>query len=291
MSLWKPVELALTGSARLAWPVFQAVNRRFEGKSFQPRWSAAPLMKSRERSSPALGWPRTTDSLCPSCVRETRARILSGEQSIESLVNRARRRDPGIHSRAGRQDRDREDVPDSRHLHRHALDQSGVPQAHRIALPRARLRRGDGSAPQSRHLLDQAWPWRRAHHRSHQPLQHDVRSLLHGRQSGRLRPRADARRSEAAPRRRGEHQAAPADDGAVLGRRADDLADLPRRGPLRPEGRLLQRAGGDQRHPLRPGTGVRAAGARGGPAHRLPAVRRRVGGGERAPQGRATCST
>jgi len=87
MSLWKPVELALTGSARLAWPVFQAINRRFEGKSFQPRWSAAPLMKSRERSSPSLGWPRTTDSLCPSCVRETRARILSGEQSIESLVN------------------------------------------------------------------------------------------------------------------------------------------------------------------------------------------------------------
>jgi len=87
MSLWKPVELALTGSARLAWPVFQAINRRFEGKPFQPQWSAAPLMKSRERSSPSLGWPRTTDSLCPSCVRETRARILSGEQSIESLVN------------------------------------------------------------------------------------------------------------------------------------------------------------------------------------------------------------
>src|SRR2546427_11932493 len=87
LSLWKPVELALTGSARLAWPVFQAINRRFEGKSFQPRWSAAPLMKSRERSSPTLGWPRTTDSLCPTCVRETRARILSGEQAIESLVN------------------------------------------------------------------------------------------------------------------------------------------------------------------------------------------------------------
>ena len=87
MRLWKPVELALTGSARLAWPIFQAINRRFDGKPFQPQWSAAPLMKSGERSSPSLGWPRTTDSLCPACVRETRARILSGERSIESLVN------------------------------------------------------------------------------------------------------------------------------------------------------------------------------------------------------------
>ena len=53
-------------------------------------------------------------------------------------------------------------------------------------------------------------------------------------------------------------QAAAADDGAVLRRRADDLADLPRRGALRAAGRLLQRAGGDQRHPLRAGAGLRA---------------------------------
>jgi uncharacterized radical SAM superfamily Fe-S cluster-containing enzyme len=87
MSLWKPVELALAGGARLAWPVFQAINRQFAAKSFQPQWATAPLMKSHERTSPALGWPRTTDSLCPTCVRETRARILSGEQAIESLIN------------------------------------------------------------------------------------------------------------------------------------------------------------------------------------------------------------
>ena len=51
-------------------------------------------------------------------------------------------------------------------------------------------------------------------------------------------------------------------------------------------GRLLQRPGGDQRHPLRAGPGVRAPGARGGHAHRLPAVRRRHRGGQLAPQGR-----
>src|SRR4029079_6398179 len=31
-------------------------------------------------------WPRRTDSLCPTCVREARQRILNGEQSIETLV-------------------------------------------------------------------------------------------------------------------------------------------------------------------------------------------------------------
>jgi uncharacterized radical SAM superfamily Fe-S cluster-containing enzyme len=87
MNVWKPVELALTGAARMVWPVFQAANRQFEGRSFQPKWAPAPLLKSRQRSKPIFGWPRTTDSLCPTCVRETRARILSGEQSINSLVN------------------------------------------------------------------------------------------------------------------------------------------------------------------------------------------------------------
>jgi uncharacterized radical SAM superfamily Fe-S cluster-containing enzyme len=87
MNVWKPVELALTGAARLVWPVFQVANRQFEGRSFQPKWAPAPLLKSRQRSKPLFGWPRTTDSLCPTCVRETRARILSGEQSINSLVN------------------------------------------------------------------------------------------------------------------------------------------------------------------------------------------------------------
>ena len=87
MNVWKPVELALTNGARLAWPAFQAVNRRFRGRSFHPKWSPAPLLKSRERSRPPLGWPRTTDSLCPVCVREVRARVLSGDRSLASLVN------------------------------------------------------------------------------------------------------------------------------------------------------------------------------------------------------------
>ena len=87
MNGWKPAELALTACARLAWPAFQGVNRQFRGRSFHPKWSPAPLLKSRERSRPPLGWPRTTDSLCPVCVREVRARVLNGDQSIESLID------------------------------------------------------------------------------------------------------------------------------------------------------------------------------------------------------------
>jgi uncharacterized radical SAM superfamily Fe-S cluster-containing enzyme len=84
---WKPLEIALTGGARLLWPIFQSINRRVPAKSFQPKWADAPLLKSHERTSPQLGWPRTTDSLCPTCVRETREAILSGRRSVESLVN------------------------------------------------------------------------------------------------------------------------------------------------------------------------------------------------------------
>jgi hypothetical protein len=77
INVWRPVETVLTSAARLAWPAFQAVNRRLESSTFQPKWAPAPLMKSHERSKPPLGWPRSTDSLCPTCVKEARRRILS----------------------------------------------------------------------------------------------------------------------------------------------------------------------------------------------------------------------
>jgi len=86
MNVWRPVEVALSFGARLAWPAFQALNHRLPSRAFQPKWAPRPLLKSSERSRPEFGWPRTTDSLCPTCVRETRTRILAGEQSIESLV-------------------------------------------------------------------------------------------------------------------------------------------------------------------------------------------------------------
>src|SRR6476646_8278684 len=87
MSVSRAIETAVSNLANLGWLSLQAINRRVPSGSFQPAWAPRPLLKSGERTSPQLGWPRTTDSLCPTCVRDTRARILSGEQSLESLVN------------------------------------------------------------------------------------------------------------------------------------------------------------------------------------------------------------
>src|SRR5678815_3597788 len=83
----RQIETAASHLANAAWHVFQSLSRRVPSGSFQPAWAPAPLPKSWERTSPALGWPRTTDSLCPTCVRETRTRILSGALDLDVLVN------------------------------------------------------------------------------------------------------------------------------------------------------------------------------------------------------------
>ncbi len=112
MNVWKPIEWTLVGGARLAWPAVQAINRRFEGQPFQPKWAPAPFPKSQQRSKPTLGFPRTTDSLCPVCVRETRASILSGEHADSDAAQRHARRDQGRDPRARRQGDRRKDLSD-----------------------------------------------------------------------------------------------------------------------------------------------------------------------------------
>ena len=77
MNSWRPLELLLRWVANLGWVAFQSVNQFFVGKSFRPPWAPAPLLKSWERSAPPFGWPRTTDSLCPGCVKSARKRILA----------------------------------------------------------------------------------------------------------------------------------------------------------------------------------------------------------------------
>jgi uncharacterized radical SAM superfamily Fe-S cluster-containing enzyme len=44
-------------------------------------------LKSWQKSKPTLGWPRTTDSLCPNCVIEAREAIISGKKDVAVLIN------------------------------------------------------------------------------------------------------------------------------------------------------------------------------------------------------------
>ena len=50
-------------------------------------WSDKPLLKSYQKTKPPLGWPRETDSLCPTCVREARQEILDGKKDVSILLN------------------------------------------------------------------------------------------------------------------------------------------------------------------------------------------------------------
>jgi 7,8-dihydro-6-hydroxymethylpterin dimethyltransferase len=71
----------------LLWKAFQALNRRVpEGTLPAPKWASGPLLKSYERSAPPLGFPRTTDSLCPRCVPEVRSSIIQGKADLATLM-------------------------------------------------------------------------------------------------------------------------------------------------------------------------------------------------------------
>jgi uncharacterized radical SAM superfamily Fe-S cluster-containing enzyme len=84
----KYLEKAMAIAANGAWRIFCLSNDHFpESPSFIPRWSDRPLLKSREKSKPPLGWPRQTDSLCPRCVPEIRQQIVDGKQDYRILVN------------------------------------------------------------------------------------------------------------------------------------------------------------------------------------------------------------
>src|SRR5436305_7819656 len=83
----KYVEKAVTYAAGAAWTVFERLNRIKPNPSFTPKWSEKPLLKSWEKTKPPLGWPRSTDSLCPKCVPEIRQQIIDGKLPHEVLMN------------------------------------------------------------------------------------------------------------------------------------------------------------------------------------------------------------
>ena len=86
----KPVKYAekvLTYAAKGTWAVFEKVNSIKPRPSFTPNWSDKPILKSWEKTKPPLGWPRSTDSLCPKCVPEIRQQIVDGKLPHEILLN------------------------------------------------------------------------------------------------------------------------------------------------------------------------------------------------------------
>ena len=83
----KYVEKAVTVAAGAAWQVFDKLNRIRPNPSFTPKWADKPLLKSWEKSKPPLGWPRSTDSLCPRCIPEIRQQIVDGKLPHEILLN------------------------------------------------------------------------------------------------------------------------------------------------------------------------------------------------------------
>ncbi|HYK21955.1 MAG TPA: radical SAM protein, partial [Pyrinomonadaceae bacterium] len=83
----KHVERGLTLVAGGIFNTIQSVNKYKPNPSFTPKWSEKPLLKSWQKSKPTLGWPRTTDSLCPQCVIEAREEIISGKRDVSVLIN------------------------------------------------------------------------------------------------------------------------------------------------------------------------------------------------------------
>src|SRR5450432_4006901 len=86
MNFIRSLERLATKTAKAAWPAVKYWNARFERPSARPAWAPAPLLKRRERTFPPLGWPRTTDSLCPRCVKEVRTEIFDGTRSLSELI-------------------------------------------------------------------------------------------------------------------------------------------------------------------------------------------------------------
>jgi uncharacterized radical SAM superfamily Fe-S cluster-containing enzyme len=83
----KYVEKVATVAAKAAWQVFDTLNQMNPNPGFVPKWSDKPLLKSYEKMKPKLGWPRTTDSLCPKCIPEIRQQIIDGKKDVSILVN------------------------------------------------------------------------------------------------------------------------------------------------------------------------------------------------------------
>jgi len=82
----KFMDQAVCSTATAVFDSVQFFNKYRPGPTFIPKWSDKPLLKSWQKTKPQLGWPRQTDSLCPECVKEARAKIMNGDENWQSLL-------------------------------------------------------------------------------------------------------------------------------------------------------------------------------------------------------------
>ncbi len=185
----KYFEKGLSIAANGAWGVFNTLNKISQNPAFTPKWSDKPLQKSYQKTKPPLGWPRETDSLCPIVHARGSPGDSRRQEGRQRPAEREGRRDQGDHPRARRPDPDGEGLPHSRPLRRRDGDRYRLLQAPRAGLPRPRHPRPQRrQAAQPRQQHGAARPRVGADGRPDEPLQHDVRPLLHGREPGRVRP-------------------------------------------------------------------------------------------------------
>ncbi|MEW5981138.1 MAG: radical SAM protein [Acidobacteriota bacterium] len=83
---FKYVEKGVTLAANGLWYALQPLYRIAPNRSFTPPWSDRPLLKSTEKFTPPLGVPRDTTSLCPTCTREARQRVVDGQAGPDLFV-------------------------------------------------------------------------------------------------------------------------------------------------------------------------------------------------------------
>ena len=249
----KHAEKALAATAGTLFNTIQFFNQFRPGESFTPKWSDKPLLKSWQKSKPPLGFPRTTDSLCPKCVIEARNKILSAPTIDPSIL---------VNEKVGE-------------IKAQIIERDG-----QIWMVKDCPIHGtfeDIMAIDSKFLkhIETMFPGRDIQAHNDKKLHnHGSSTIKYGRGSvltidltNRCNMMCDPcfmdanqvgfvhelsiRRDQRHSRQRHLHQAAPPDVRAVLRRRADHLALLPRIDSLLAQGRIQLRAVRDERHRVR----------------------------------------
>ncbi|GAF89387.1 unnamed protein product, partial [marine sediment metagenome] len=80
-------ELAMAGS-NVGWNLLKHVGgKKANGSATAPDWAPGPLVRSSELELPDLGFPRETDSLCPTCVVEEREKFVQAPCELSEFVH------------------------------------------------------------------------------------------------------------------------------------------------------------------------------------------------------------